>query len=125
MLPFAFSRGDTLTSRSGFSNNRTLPADEGEDDRMELGDPQLIDSGELVSSTIKPGILAAMQAVGTLEGSWHKNILRMTLVHYLLPKFESQLHHLRDVVRVLFSGHQWPWRIERPHRCPGKHKHHC
>jgi len=58
---------DTLTSKSGFSYDRTLPGDDGEDDEMEMGDPrqwvapvvdglnpqefgsQLIDSGELVS----------------------------------------------------------------------------
>lgn len=58
---------DTLTSKTGFSYDRTLPGEEGEDDDMEMGDPrrwvapvveglsprefgcQLIDSGELVS----------------------------------------------------------------------------
>ncbi|KAL7543962.1 hypothetical protein ACHAXR_013374 [Thalassiosira sp. AJA248-18] len=58
---------DTLTSKMGFSYDRTLPGEDGEDDDMEIGDPrqwvapvieglnpqefgsQLIDSGELVS----------------------------------------------------------------------------
>jgi len=58
---------DTLTSKSGFSYDRTLPGEDGEDDDMEMSDPrqwvapvvegnnpqefgsQLIDSGELVT----------------------------------------------------------------------------
>mmetsp|Transcript_31486 Transcript_31486/g.66230 ORF Transcript_31486/g.66230 Transcript_31486/m.66230 type:complete len:2030 (+) Transcript_31486:171-6260(+) len=58
---------DTLTSKNGFSYDRTLPGDDGDDADMEIGDPrqwvapvvdglnpqefgsQLIDSGELVS----------------------------------------------------------------------------
>lgn len=58
---------DTLTNAAGFSYDKTLPSEDGEDDDMEIGDPrqwtapvveglnprdfgsQLIDSGELVS----------------------------------------------------------------------------
>ena len=60
---------DTLTSKTGFSYDKTLPGEDGDDDDLEFGDPrqwtapiieglnpqefgsQLIDSGELVSLT--------------------------------------------------------------------------
>ena len=109
---------DTLTSKAGFSYDKTLPGDDGDDPDMEIGDPRqwvapvvegmspleygsrLIDSGELVS-------LAAARE----DSAWDENpelsdplracryVAAMELAHE--PRIRSQLRTLYRAEAVI------------------------